>query len=170
MKRHLSFSTTGRRADEGSGADVTAARARGAVATGGHGRPRLTLLHTRPWRHTLILKGNLDQRSTAELEDEIDCLRQEGVTALTLDLRQLDDIDPRGAAVIASQSALFEGRGRLFDVLVESPGMHRVLAQAGGTHLLAPATTEVIARRFSGPSSHAPSGVSTTMVRELGLG
>jgi hypothetical protein len=52
-------------------------------------RPHLTLASAPVWRHELTLTGTLDHRSAAELEEEIECLCQEGVTILTLDLRQL---------------------------------------------------------------------------------
>jgi hypothetical protein len=51
------------------------------------------------------------------LEDEIECLREEGVTALTLDLRRLDDIDSPGEQVIATEGALFKEGGRSFAVI-----------------------------------------------------
>jgi len=41
------------------------------------------------WRHTLVLTGRLDARSGPELQDEIECLYQEGVSSLVLDIRQL---------------------------------------------------------------------------------
>jgi anti-anti-sigma regulatory factor len=69
------------------------------------------------WRHTLILTGRLDHHSAEELEDEIECLREEGVTALTLDLRRLDDIDSPGEQVIAMEGALFKEGGRSFAVI-----------------------------------------------------
>src|SRR5947208_2320809 len=118
MKRHLMSSTTSQHADDRNTAHATVAN--GSDAAPAHSRPRLTLVHTRAWSHTLILRGSLDRRSASELEDEIECLRQEGVTALTLDLRQLDAIDPRGAQVIASQRAPFEVQGPRFAVLVRS--------------------------------------------------
>ena len=69
------------------------------------------------WRHTLILTGRLDHHSAAELEDEIECLREEGVTALTLDLRGLDEIDAPGEQLIATEGALFKEGGRSFAVI-----------------------------------------------------
>jgi anti-anti-sigma regulatory factor len=78
------------------------------------------------WRHTLVLTGMLDYYSAAELEDEIENLREEGVEALTLDLRQLDGIDSQGVQVIAAQGALFREGGRDFEVV---PGLRRRVAE-----------------------------------------
>ena len=46
------------------------------------------------WMHTLILTGELTHRSAHTLEVEIERLFEEGVTGITLDLRQLTHIDP----------------------------------------------------------------------------
>ena len=136
-----------------------------------HGEPHLTLAPERPWSHTLILKGDLDHHSAAELEDELVCLLEEGVTALTLDLRQLEALDPRGAHVIALQSALFKGRGRRFGVLVGSPAVHYTLAATGGPDLLRSEPTDGLSSRFSIPSSHSDGAdLSTTVTRDLGVG
>jgi anti-anti-sigma regulatory factor len=132
--------------------------------------PHLTLAPERPWSHTLVLKGDLDHHSAAELEDELVCLLEEGVTALTLDLRDLNELDPRGAHVIALQSALFKGRGRRFDVLVGSPAVQCALAATGGPGLVGSGPAEEAPRRFSRiASQRADSDLSTTVTRELGL-
>jgi anti-anti-sigma factor len=135
------------------------------------GESHLTLAPERPWSHTLILRGDLDHHSAGELEDELVCLLEEGVTALTLDLRQLEAVDPRGAHVIALQSALFKGRGRRFGVLVGSPAVHSTLAATGGPDLLRSEPTEGLSRRFSIPPSHGDGAdLSTTVTRDLGVG
>ncbi len=100
MKRYLTLSTASQYAvDQGSStagaADAAAADRTGAgdretgLSEAERARPRLTLASEPVWRHKLILTGTLDHRSAAELEDEIECLCEEGVTTLTLDLRQL---------------------------------------------------------------------------------
>jgi anti-anti-sigma regulatory factor len=168
MKRDLMSSATthngghrgllGDRKPKGSGSAMAARE-----------KPHLTLVPQRPWSHTLILKGSLDHDSAAELHEELECLQQEGVTDLTLDLRQLDELDPLGAQVITSQSAFFEGRGRRFAVLVSSPALEGTLSEAGaGDLLVAPRTAEA-AQHLSRFSSHT-TDLSTSMVREVGLG
>jgi anti-anti-sigma factor len=132
-------------------------------------RPHLTLVPARPWSHTLILKGNLEHDSAAELEEELECLQQEGVTDLTLDLRQLDQLDSFGAQVITSHSAFFKGHGRRFAVLVSSPFIGRTMSEAGGGDLLIAAPGADAAHRFSRVSSHT-TDLSTTMIRDVGLG
>ncbi len=99
MKRHLTLSTTSQYArNQDDMTEAVADRARAgddetSLSGAVHVRPRLTLASTPVWRHKLILTGKLDHRSAPELEEEIECLWQEGVTILTLDLRQLDEID-----------------------------------------------------------------------------
>ena len=161
-------------------ADAVAAPRRangnGTVTASSRPGPHLTLAPARPWSHTLVLKGDLDHHSASELEDELVCLLEEGVTALTLDLRQLHELDPRGAHVIALQSALFKGRGRRLHVLAGSPAVHCTLAATGGQDLLGsePAgrkdDAEGAAGLFSSYSAQrADADLSTTVTRELGL-
>lgn len=169
MKSHLTSSTTRQHADDHGSTDVTVAGG-SLVSAPAQARPHLTLVHTRLWSHTLILRGNLDRASAPELEDEIECLDQEGVTTLTLDLRQLDAIDPEGAALIASHSASFRRRGRDLAVLVGSSDVHRALADAGGTDLLTGAPAEGRARLISSASSPGTApDLSTRMTKDLGL-
>ena len=134
------------------------------------GESHLTLAPERPWSHTLILKGDLDHHSAAELEDELVCLLEEGVTALTLDLRELHELDSRGAHVIALQSALFKGRGRRFGVLAGSPAVQGALAATGGPDLIRSEPAEEAPGRYPSISSHpADRDLSTTLTRQLGL-
>jgi anti-anti-sigma factor len=88
------------------------------------------------WRHKLIVTGRLDCGTAVELEDEIACLCEEGVTILTLDLRQLDAIDSVGAKTIALNGVACKGQGRAFAVVSGSPVVHRALAEAGAESLL----------------------------------
>ncbi len=111
-------------------------------------RAHLTLVRTPPWNHTLILRGRLDEGSAPELEDEVECLREEGVSSLTLDLRQLESVDEPAMEVIASQAASFRSCGGRFVVvgLTDTPEAAPFAAQ---------------------PSRET---WETTMVRELGAG
>jgi anti-anti-sigma factor len=166
MKRDLMSSSTSQNGDV---LGATLANGNGSnAAVSAHEQPALTLVPARPWSHTLVLRGNLDHDSAPELQDELECLAQEGVTALTLDLRQLDALDPSGAQVIASHSASFRGSGRDFAVLVGSPVVDRTLSEAGGADLVMPARSEAAGRRFSRSSSHM-ADLSTTMIRDIGL-
>jgi anti-anti-sigma factor len=169
MKRHLTLCTTSPRGDDLG--DATAAMANGADSLAGKARTRahLTPVPPKQWMHTLILKGNLDDRSAHELEEEIECLCQEGVTNLTLDLGQLDAADPRAADLIASRSAYWKRRGRHFSVLCGSDAIRRAFAEVGSSDLLTPEPTIRVGRRFSSASSGGDlADVSTTMIRELG--
>ena len=169
MKRHPTTSTKGQNSDAGEIARTTHAGGNGAAASEVSERPHLRLVQTRLWSHTLILKGNLDGRAAAELEDEIECLRQEGVTALTLDLTQLEAIDPSGAQVIAFQSELFEGRGGQFAVQTSSPVIRRALC-AAGAEVAAPAGAQLTVRRISrAPLETTRPDLATTMIREFGV-
>ncbi len=131
-------------------------------------RPHLTLASTLVWRHRLILTGKLDYRSASELEEEIDCLCQEGVTILTLDLRQLDAIDPTGATVIAVRGAACSRRGHDFAVIPGSRVIHRALAEAGATDLLMLDRNESAVRCYPSSSTGGLfSDRSTTTIKNL---
>ena len=67
--------------------------------------------------HTLVLTGSLDRSSVHSLEAEIERLCEEGVTGITLDLRQLTDIDAFGVAVIAFRCGLCRRRGYDFALI-----------------------------------------------------
>ena len=109
--------------------------------------PQSTPVDTSQWKHTLVLTGRLDYYSAAELEDEIENLREEGVGALTLDLRRLEAIDSYGIEVVAAQSALFKERGRDFAVV---PGLRlRLSDDPRLADLLTGYTGERIVPRFS---------------------
>jgi anti-anti-sigma regulatory factor len=135
--------------------DVGSSRVRAVPA-----QAHLTLVSAPVWRHKLILTGSLDDRTAVELEEEIECLCEEGVTILTLDLRQLDAIDAAGAKAIALRGAVCEGRGRNFAVIPGSPVVHRVLAEAGAESLLAGDPGESAA-------DGSPRDTSTAMIKNL---
>jgi anti-anti-sigma factor len=86
--------------------------------------------------HTLILTGDLDGGSAHALEAEIERLCAEGVTGITLDLRELTYIDLTGVAVIAFRCGLCQKRGYDFAVIPGSRFIHRVFERAGVTDLL----------------------------------
>jgi anti-anti-sigma factor len=88
------------------------------------------------WRHTIVLTGGLTHRTAHELEVEIEQRCADGVTAITLDLRELKYIDSSGVAVIAFRSRLCKRRGYEFAVVAGSPMMRRAFAQAGVGSLL----------------------------------
>jgi anti-anti-sigma factor len=73
--------------------------------------------------HTLVLVGELTHRSAHTLELELERLYEEGVTAIILDLRQLEHVDPIGVAVIAFRCGLYQRRGIGFMLI---PGSRRV--------------------------------------------
>ena len=173
MKRHLTLSTSGRHArSHGSAAqaivDQTTATDGGtSLSRLAHTQPHLTLASARIWRHTLILTGKLDYRSAPELEDEIECLCQEGVTNLTLDLRRLDEVDSTGVAVITFRSALCKRQGHDFAVIPGSRVIHRALAEAGATDLLAPERDGRVVSVPSGSADVRFSDRSTTIIKDL---
>jgi anti-anti-sigma factor len=86
--------------------------------------------------HTLILTGALDGVSAHALEAEIERLCAEGVTGITLDLRELAYIDLTGVAVIAFRCGLCQKRGYDFALIPGSRFIHRVFERAGVTDLL----------------------------------
>jgi anti-anti-sigma factor len=81
--------------------------------------------------HTLILTGALDRRSAHALEAEIERLCEEGVTGITLDLRELTYIDAIGVAVIAFRCRLCLRRGYEFSLIPGSRSINRVFEKAG---------------------------------------
>ena len=174
MTHHLTLSRASQdapdRSDEVRAASdrTCAGEAETNLSVAGHSRPSLTLVSRPIWRHRLILTGKLDYRSASELEDEIECLCQEGVTILTLDLRQLDAIDPTGAAAIAFCGAVCRTRGHDLAVIAGSRSIHRALTEAGAGSLLTPDWDDSVAPARSSRYSYDPSsGRSTTMVNNF---
>jgi anti-anti-sigma factor len=131
-------------------------------------RPRLTLASPPVWRHKLILMGRLDRRSAPDLEEEIECLCQEGVTTLTLDLRQLNAIDSAGVNAIAFRGADYRRHGRDFAVIAGSHFIGRALSEAGATDLLATDPEDTVVPLVPG---HSLDGMlpsrSTAMIKSL---
>jgi anti-anti-sigma factor len=110
--------------------------------------PGLTLRSLSVRTHTLILTGELTHRSTSALEQEIERLCADGVTGITLDLRQLTYIDPIGVAVIAFRCGLCERQGLGFMLIPGSRFIQRVFEQAGVLEDLPFQVDEVAARRL----------------------
>jgi anti-anti-sigma factor len=142
MKRHLTASavSVGARS-EGDAVGSVATRPHAAVSTNTRSQPasseaNLVLASVDVQTHTLILTGELDHRSAHALEAEIERLCEEGVTGITLDLRELTYIDPIGVAVIAFRCGLCKRRGYDFALIPGSRFVHRAFEQAGVTDLL----------------------------------
>jgi anti-anti-sigma factor len=98
--------------------------------------------------HTLILTGDLDGGSAHALEAEIERLCDEGVTGITLDLRELTYIDLTGVAVIAFRCGLCQKRGYDFALIPGPRFIHRVFERAGVTELLPFQQADVAAPRL----------------------
>jgi anti-anti-sigma factor len=176
MKPHLltsSSMTTGHAHNQGETAEVVAhsigiGECDAGRAQAQRARPHLTLASTPVWRHKLVLTGRLNHSTAVELEDEIECLCEEGVTILTLDLRQLDAIDSVGAKTIALNGVECKRRGRDFAVLPGSPVVHRALAEAGAESLLAGDQGETgVLRLTVRASDDSHRDTSTVMIKNL---
>jgi anti-anti-sigma regulatory factor len=113
------------------------------------------------WRHTLVLKGHLDARTGPELQDEIECLYQEGVTSLVLDIRRLEAVELVGAQAIASLSALYERRGLSVAVLGGPAWVHHTLIEAETLN------RRLTPRRFTHLSDEGQGARATEMTKEL---
>jgi|ERR1700691_2249480 len=172
MKRHLTLSTTSQHAlNQGDTAGAVTDRTpacdgQTSLSETAHARPQLTLASQPVWRHKLILTGKLDHHSAPELEEEIECLCEEGVTTLTLDLRQLDVIDSTGVTAIARRGAVCKMRGHDFAVIPGSRVIRRVMAEAGATDLLT--RNASVGRRLPGRSADdSAADRSTVMIKSL---
>ena len=141
MKRHRLVATTVVSSTDSGGPDAVAnemqtapempRRARGPVREAGF-VPTSVSSRT----HTLILTGELDRGSAYAFEAEIERLCEEGVTSITLDLRELTYIDPIGVAVIALRCRLCQRRGYGFDLIPGGRMIQRAFEQAGVVGLL----------------------------------
>jgi len=107
------------------------------------------------WTHTLILTGELTQRSAHALELEMERLWEQGVTEITLDLSQLGHIDATGVAVIAFRSGLCQRQGYGFTLIPGSRVVHEAFEQAGVSEMLPFQEDEIAARRRRVSSSAA---------------
>jgi anti-anti-sigma factor len=86
--------------------------------------------------HTLILTGSLDRGSVRQLETEIERLCEDGVTGITLDLRELTHIDAIGVAVVAFRCGLCLRRGYDFALIRGPRTVQRAFERAGLSELL----------------------------------
>ena len=173
MNHHLTLSTTSQHVlDRDNAAEVVTDRTpagedQASLLEATRTR-QLTLASAPVWRHKLILTGKLDHDSTPELEEEMDCLFEEGVTSLALDLRQLDAIDSIGVAAVTRRGAVCKMRGHDFAVIPGSHLIRRALAEAGATDLLASDPEANIVRRFPRRPAEDPAAFrSTVMIKSL---
>lgn len=150
MQRNLTFATSGL-----AGNGVTTLERLPEVS--------VDITETAPavWRHTLVLKGGLDARTGPELQDEIECLYQEGVSSLVLDIRQLETIELVGAQAIASLSSLYERRGLTVAVLGGPAWVHHTMIEAETMH------RRLNPRRFTHLSEEGLGARSTEITKEL---
>jgi anti-anti-sigma factor len=173
MKPHLTLSNASQQVlDQVDPMEAFADRAPGERQVGrsevARVRPHSTLAHEPVWRHKLILTGKLDHHSAPELAEEIECLCEEGVTTLTLDLRQLEAIDSTGVTAIARRGAVCKLRGHDFAVIPGSRSVRHALAEAGADDLLEPDSAGRVVRRF--PTRLANDSAvyrSTAMIKSL---
>jgi anti-anti-sigma factor len=112
------------------------------------------------WTHTLILTGELTQRSAHALESEIERLYERGVARVTLDLRQLAYIDSIGVAVISFCCGLWRRRGYGLALVPGSRPVQRAFEREGVIATLPFENDEVNARRLraSALALHARDG------------
>jgi anti-anti-sigma factor len=142
MKRHLTASAVSIDTQIASGAAETVAPRtptafnENAPTQAAPSEPSFALTSVSDRTHTLILTGELDHRSAHALEAEIERLCKEGVTGITLDLRELTYIDSIGVAVIAFRYRLCKRRGYDLAVIPGSRLIHRAFEQAGVKDLL----------------------------------
>jgi anti-anti-sigma factor len=168
MERHLRTSTgsidTG---NEGSTTGIVVMRAdtacdgNTAFARNGRAWPTSNQPHPRSesvsiWMHTLVLTGELTYHSAHTLEVEIERLFEEGVTSITLDLRQLTHIDPLGVAVIAFRCRLCQRQGHGCLLIPGPPFVQRAFAEAGIIDQMPFLEDEVAARRLRAAGSGRP--------------
>lgn len=81
--------------------------------------------------HTLVLVGELDRRSAATLEAEIEWAYDAGADAITLDLSGLTYIDVSGVAVVEFRRGWCERRGCRFALIPAAPPVQRAFERAG---------------------------------------
>ncbi|MBA3809719.1 MAG: STAS domain-containing protein [Solirubrobacterales bacterium] len=145
MKRQLTASAVGIGARSERGSSGVAGRTRAVFERSSRpstplgeppAEPPPTLTSVGVWKHTLVLTGALDHHSAHELEAEIERLCEEGVTSITLDLRELTYIDSIGVAVIAFRCGLCKRRGYDFAVIPGSRLIQHAFERADVTNML----------------------------------
>jgi len=165
MKRHLTASARSRGTQNASSAGGgLAARRRKSYEESrdskhpepAAGKRRLALASVRTRAHTLVLTGELTHRSAHTLEAEMERLYEDGVTGITLDLRDLTYIDSIGVAVIAFRAGLSERRGYDFE-LIQGPRMiHDAFQEAGLADLLPFRRDEIVTPQSSQLPASSP--------------
>jgi anti-anti-sigma factor len=154
MERHLTTSTVSiGRQDEGAmlgigASQVNVASDRNAYKQSARNEPGSASRSVSVWAHTVILTGELTYRSAHALEVEIERLCAEGVTFITLDLRQLAYIDATGVAVISFRCGLCRRQGCGFALIPGSRPIQYAFERAGIADLLPFQVDEVAARRL----------------------
>jgi hypothetical protein len=113
------------------------------------------------WRHELILTGALNPGSVSELQEEIECLYQEGVTSLVVDLKPLEAIDLVAVQAIACLGALYKRRGIAVEVRGGSALVRRAMSEAET------ANERSTPRRFTRTPNNARPARATRMVKAL---
>jgi anti-anti-sigma factor len=137
MKRHLTASAVslGRRNGDSAIASTamhtSTAPDKSTNTQPASGEQRFALTSVSAWTHTLVLTGELNQRSAARLEAEMDRLCEEGVTGITLDLRELVSIDSAAIAAIAFRCGLSQRRGYEFTLIPGPQSIHDAFERAG---------------------------------------
>jgi anti-anti-sigma factor len=119
------------------------------------GKRRLALTSVSAWTHTLTLTGELDRRSAATLEAELDRLCEAGVTGITLDLRELKRIDSAAVAAIAFRCGLSQRRGYEFTLIPGPWQIQDAFTRAGVADAL-PFEDDAPERAHSSTSSREP--------------
>jgi anti-anti-sigma factor len=161
MERHPTTSTVRIvKRNEGGSCEVGAKRIDTALdqsirTASGRAPSGSTSRTARVWTHTLVLTGALTRRSAQALEVEIERLCDEGVSAITLDLRQLAHIDSIGVAVVAFRCGLCQRQGLGFSLIPGSQRVQRAFEHAGVSELLPFQIDEVAARRLRAPTSRS---------------
>jgi hypothetical protein len=113
------------------------------------------------WRHTLVLTGALSQGCVSELQEEIECLYQEGVTSLVVDLKPLEAIDLVAVQAIACLGALYKRRGIAVEVTGGSALVRRAMSEAET------ANERSTPRRFTRTPNNGRPARATRMVKAL---
>ena len=167
MEHHLTTSTesTGTRSD-GSTTGIGVIRTdtvfnrdttfeRSVRATPARNRPHPLAERVSVRMHTLILTGELTHGSAHTLEVEIERLFEEGVTAITLDLRRLTHIDSIGVGVIAFRCRLCRRQGHSISLIPGPRFIQHAFEEAGVIDQLPFYEDELAARRLRAASTRA---------------
>ena len=163
MKRNLTLAVASQYEHEVAVATVTPAAVSpgNATAVARLGRAAPVPVPGPGWEHTLILTGTLDHRSAPDLEDEVECLCEEGVTSVTLDCARLAGIDAAGVNTITYLDTRCRRRGGRLLVSAVPRAVQEAFLATG----VAPPPGAVLggARRFDSSGDRR----STSMIKPL---